>query len=1410
MRVSKLIFYLWAGTAFIASIKRDEDCSLDEQCVDGKIVQVSSPLPYTADAPAQEGDDAAMLNDNFQDAVLARTTGVLTQTLPKIVYNRDELDEIIEKISLDEDKKFILNRKLEFIGSRIDSIHDCSRSKNPASFYQDMRMAITEIGDAAKQIYELAKPRGITLATELQKKILGWIGPLAKELARITEISASERRELEFKTKRLYAQQSFFYRQEILQSKLMEHLKEIKEMLLDAQSLEPHCYLSYAWPSPENKEHEYCIQPFLSILYDHLHAAGIEMIMDIRNNEPDQDIYQFTRKYKDGNHVILVGTESLLQKHESYKAHTVKTELSIINVRFEHDMEQFGESRIYPLLISGTRKSSFPEIYDKYLTVRESRDMGYALLLKNLIEWLYSLKIEREAGLKLKYQALWNKFYKNYPGLPRDCAEALVKQELAEGYHRKLLDELNQNLTYQSIKAQQEVKHSEAVTTKIIAVYMESIGPVPKALFEENGQQFQRPYTNTNFVERKSLWDKMLAHFASQEKLVLMAAHGLGGMGKTELAGYYYLHPPRPYSLRAWFYAQSRAQLYQQYIKLSEANGKFFAKEISIEEQALRVKTWLEEQKDCLLVYDNVENVSEIDGLLPQQGKHHILITSRNSGDFPAEQCLNVDVMEQCEAIDLIIKITGVNKDRNIVQLKELVHELGYLPLALAQAAGYMGKTTSIAQYLDLYRQHQTTLLNNKDEKNPLLPKHEPIWITFDINFNTLNMDFPPAIATLKQTSWVGSAAIPEILLLNIVESYAGVDDKFFIWSNIKKHVHRYSFMRINVEQHVMYIHPLLQDILRIKQTEVEQIKIFKDVSAWLNNVFEYLKENNMDYKGLLAHAERLHQHGQNVALLAKGQSDANSELLPLEPNSLGDLYFNLGLAKKALKIFTQQKEIYEKYQTVDHTKMLYILGNIGNAHLHLGNAKEAKQYYEKVLEIQEKRNSKDHVNTMATLGNLCTVCRMLGDLQEGKSFCERALEINDARDDKDNFEMVAVLGNLGTIHRELGSIKEARLYCERALMILKNLYKEGHLNMIVTAGVLENLGTVYLELSYLKEAKEHFERALNIQENYYEVDHFETATSLNNLCTVYRILGDLEKAKTLCDRALKIQEDHHGIGHVETTDSLVNIGIVYLELYDLKKAKEYCERALRIQIDNGSNHIKTVASLVNLGTVSLRLGELTVANEYYVRALKIEQNYYRVDHIKTARTLVNLGTVYLQLGKIEQSREYYENALKIQEDYYGGGNIEVANTLGELGNAYRRLGLLKEAKQSGERALKAQETFYGSGHIATAANLRYLGTACLELNELEEAKDYCDRSLKISEVHGDKNYVDRVANLGNLGIIYLRLEEFENAKVCLLRAKELCNQNLVGKNLHLEKIEMLLKNIPEINATKKVRLKAG
>ncbi len=530
--------------------------------------------------------------------------------LQSIPYDHEELDEIIEELKMSLDVKGRLSEYLEYIEQQVSELKKYQAKRHPENFYQAMRTAVLNIRNTATAIYELTKNYHQTLPNTLKELILKWITPLEAELEKRIEMPVSNRDELDLKTKHLYAEQSFISRQESLQQTLMRHLECLKELLLVSGHPAPRCYISYAWPSEQHKAREYWVQPFLFVLYDHLKAAGIRVVMDIRDNNPGDSIYRFMRQYHEGNYIILIGTESLLQKHYGKGAHAVQTELGIINDRFEQDQSQFGQSRIYPMLISGTIKSAYPEIYDKYRTVKDARDAGYVGTLKKLVDWIYEASIKQK---NLEYNGLWQSFYHQYPGLPKDFS--VVEQELNLGYHGQRLEFLRQDIQYQTVQAQEATKHSSAVTSKIIAALMESQGTDPQSLYDPNGFQFQRPYANPDFIMRQELWDKMRGYFAqSDQRILALTAHGLGGMGKTELAQYYYQHPPRPYTLRAWFYAETKEHLYQQYVDLAAEHpeGMKFSKETPIEEKVKHVKQWLDTQKDCLLVYDNVSDAKKL------------------------------------------------------------------------------------------------------------------------------------------------------------------------------------------------------------------------------------------------------------------------------------------------------------------------------------------------------------------------------------------------------------------------------------------------------------------------------------------------------------------------------------------------------------------------------------------------------------------------------------------------------------------------------------------------------------------------------------------------------------------------------------------------------------------------------
>lgn len=285
-----------------------------------------------------------------------------------------------------------------------------------------------------------------------------------------------------------------------------------------------------------------------------------------------------------------------------------------------------------------------------------------------------------------------------------------------------------------------------------------------------------------------------------------------------------------------------------------------------MEEKVQKVIAWLEGQPPCLLVFDNVERKEDLEGLLPTDGGHHILITTRNGVAWPNNQRLDVGVMQEEEAIDLLVKIIGLDKETKKSKedlLKKLIGNdyLGYLPLAITQAGAYIdAKSISIQEYMKEFKENQKSFW---DEENSNYTKHAPVWVTFDMNFAALKEYFL-ALNTLKQASWLNHTAVPEDLLSSMVDVENEVARKK-TWRDIKEQLKRYSLMRFDADKQQASIHPLLQEILRNKQTEEEQIAIFENVCKHMDAIVEKGQTSGLNYRAYLSHAEQLNQHGKYI-----------------------------------------------------------------------------------------------------------------------------------------------------------------------------------------------------------------------------------------------------------------------------------------------------------------------------------------------------------------------------------------------------------------------------------------------------------------------------------------------------------------------------------------------------------------
>jgi hypothetical protein len=109
-----------------------------------------------------------------------------------------------------------------------------------------------------------------------------------------------------------------------------------------------------------------------------------------------------------------------------------------------------------------------------------------------------------------------------------------------------------------------------------------------------------------------------------------------------------------------------------------------------------------------LLIFDNAAAPADVAPWLPGDGGH-VLITSREHGWDEVAAPVEVEVFTRAESIAMMRRrIPGLPE----AESGRLAAELGDLPLAIAQAAGFMADTgTSVTQYLNMLRNRAGQLL---------------------------------------------------------------------------------------------------------------------------------------------------------------------------------------------------------------------------------------------------------------------------------------------------------------------------------------------------------------------------------------------------------------------------------------------------------------------------------------------------------------------------------------------------------------------------------------------------------------------------------------------------------------------------------------------------------------------------
>ncbi len=607
------------------------------------------------------------------------------------------------------------------------------------------------------------------------------------------------------------------------------------------------------------------------------------------------------------------------------------------------------------------------------------------------------------------------------------------------------------------------------------------------------------------FVGREAALGRLRGVLAgAANAVVTQAVYGLGGVGKSELALQHAMACRDEYPLIWWITAEDTERIQTGLAGLAARLCRPIATAGTTAEAAEWAVAWLQAHHGWLLILDNVNEPGDVEPLLGQLAGGHIVITTRRDAGWDRiADPIRLDVLKPGPAADLITARTG-RGDQDAAE--SIATQLGYLPLALDQAAAYITQTRiTQADYLERLRERPAALyataVNGQAER--------AVARVWDITLEEIQGRHPDAITLLHILACYAPDNLPRVVLGGDEDDRLAVDEALGVLA---------SYSMITLTPETVSMHRLVQAVILARQPPSDDPSIFggqpplNTALDWLDQALPADPRSNMAGWPLM---RALVPHAENLAALFP--ADTWPLKLGKVQGQFGSFQDSQGQYEQALALRLSVLAIYEPALDPDNPDRLTALGELAYAYWRLGRHREALPLEQQVLQISETTVGPDHPETATRLDNLALTYLELGEADQALPLQQRARQITETALGPDHPWTATRLNNLAGTYHGLGQADQALPLQQRALQITETALGPDHPDMAIR---LNNLAVTYLELGQADQALPLQQRALQITETALGPDHPDTAISLYNLAATYRDLGQDDEARRLEQRA--------------------------------------------------------------------------------------------------------------------------------------------------------------------------------------------------------------------------------------------------------------------------------------------------
>jgi cellulose biosynthesis protein BcsQ len=748
---------------------------------------------------------------------------------------------------------------------------------------------------------------------------------------------------------------------------------------------------------------------------------------------------------------------------------------------------------------------------------------------------------------------------------------------------------------------------------------------------------------NATFTGRNSVLETLRNQLMSEGAAVVLpvALHGLGGVGKTQVALEYAHRFKADYDLIWWMNAEVSGFINESLADLAGRLGVRVGESLpdAAREAMETLRLGRAPYQRWLLVYDNAQDPDDLRDYIPA-GPGHVLITSRNQSWSQVAEALEVDVFTRDESIEHLSKRLPTLP---IEEADRLAARLDNLPLAVEVAAAWLVETgTPVQDYLTELDASSTRMLSMSRPAG----YSQTLEATWQISLDRLAARTSAGVRLLELCAFMApSISVDLVYEQQTLEALTPFDPALRVpgmLGRVIQEISRLALAKIDLQNGEIQIHRLMQDFLRNRLTLDEQDERFHLVHRILAGARPTRGDvddprNWAQYALIWPHLEPSQAAECNedpvrtllidwVRFLWKRSQ--HEQALDLG-RRLDEQWTSTLAAAGESAASNQDKQVLRRQQ-------LFLRFHVGNVYRSQGEFEKARALNQQVLADQSETLGADDLHTLMTAAGLAGDLRGLGRYQEALAMDEETYNRFKLLFGEDHERSLTAASNLAVSYRLNGESRKARerdadtLDRRRQVLGSKHPYTlQSHLAL---ARDYRELGEYQQSLSALEITYRDYLEVLGSS----FVDTLRTATAL---AISLRYMGDYSRARTLTEETSALFEADYAPDHPDALACQINLAADLAATGDFDQALTVAESSL-VRYENrlGLEHPYTNVARNNLGLYLLRVGRIEEAFNISKRAYASLGATLGADSPLTLGAGINLANALAAAGELKES----------------------------------------------------------------------------------------------------------------------------------------------------------------------------